>query len=120
MATKQFKVPRQDKPALDFELVFDRMIDGEWVEQTEKFKARSSIPGNLLLAMTAAINASEGIQAQQTINLLHRSITKDDEERFFKVLDDPDTAVPLETLVEIMVWLAGEYSERPTQSASSS
>jgi hypothetical protein len=117
MSTKQFRVPRQDKPPLDFELVFDRLIDGEWVEQTEKFQARASIPGNLMLTMTAATRASEGIQAETMLRLLHRVITKEDEERFFNLLDDSETAVPLDTLGDIVMWLAEQYIDSPTGSA---
>lgn len=114
MAIKQFRVPVQDKAELDFELVFQRMIDGEWVEQTEKFKARATVPGNLLLSMAASMRAGEALQAHEMMRMLRQSITKDDEERFFNLLDDPDTAIPLETLGEILEWLAEYYVGRPT------
>jgi hypothetical protein len=119
MTTKQFRVPREDRPPLDFELVYDRFINDEWVEQTDKFQMRPTVPGNLMLAMTAAANASEAIQASELVRMLHRAIIKDDEERFFELLDDSDTAVPIETLADIIVWLAGEYGGRPTRSAKS-
>jgi hypothetical protein len=111
---KEFRVPRPDKESLDFQLVFDKRIDGEWVEQSEKFKARGNVPGNLLVSLTASMNASEGMQAQELQRLLGQSMEPEYKARFFEVLDDPDTAVPIETLGEILEWLAGEYSGRPT------
>ena len=111
---KEFRVPRADKPALDFQLVFDRKVNGEWVEQTEKFKARGAIPGNMLVSLVAAMSASEGMQAHEIQRVLGNAMDPDYKERFFEVLDDPDTAVPIETLGEIMEWLAGEYGARPT------
>jgi hypothetical protein len=114
MVSKQFRVAPQDRTYLDFELVFQRLINDEWVEQTEKFKARSTVPGNLLLSMTAAINAGQSLQAHEMMRMLHQSISKEDEERFFDLLDDPDTAIPLETLGEILEWLAEQYVGRPT------
>lgn len=114
---KQFRVPRQDKPGLDFELVYDKFIDGEWREQSEKFTARGSVPGNMLVSMTASMNGSAGLQAQELQRMFATVIPDEDKPRFMAILDDPDTAVPIETLGEIIGWLAEEYSSRPTSSA---
>jgi hypothetical protein len=114
---KQFRVPRQDKPVLEFELVYDKQIDGAWQEQTEKFTARGSVPGNLLVSLTASMAADPGVQAHELQRMFATVIIPEDKPRFMGVLDDPDTAVPIETLGEIMSWLAEEYSSRPTSSA---
>jgi hypothetical protein len=44
-------------------------------------------------------------------------ILPEDKPRFMEVLDDPDTAIPIEVLGEILQWLAEEYGSRPTSSA---
>jgi hypothetical protein len=125
---KEFKVPRADKPNLDFALTFDRFIPGEpadeaggtpatedhWEEQTEKFQARGQIPGNLLVSLTASMNSGVGVQAHELQRLLTSALVPTDRERFVKLLDDGDTAVPIEMLGEIAEWLAVEYSNRPT------
>jgi len=87
---------------------------GEWVEVTDKFKARGVVPGNLLVSLTASMAAGEGLQAHELQRLLGQAIQPEFKEQFFKVLDDPDTAVPIETLGEIVEWLAEEYANRPT------
>jgi len=113
---KEFRVPRADHVPLDFQLVFDRKgDDGEWIETTEKFQARGTIPGNLLVSFTASLAASEGVQAHELQRLLGQSMMPDNRERFMEILDDPDTAVPIETLGEICEWLAEEYTKGRTQ-----
>jgi hypothetical protein len=114
---KQFKVPRQEHEGIPFELVYEKIIDGEWKEQSDKFTARGQVPGNLLVSLTAASNGSVGLQAAELQRMLGIAISADDKERFMEVLDDPDTAIPIETLGEIITWLAEEYGGRPTQSA---
>jgi hypothetical protein len=117
---KEFRVPRADKDALDFSLVYDRFVKDEetgeesWVEQTDKFQARGSVPGNLLISLTASMTSGVGVQAHELQRLLYSCMVKEDKERFIELLDDPDTAVPIELLGEITQWLAGEYSNRPT------
>jgi hypothetical protein len=114
--TKQFRVPRQAGEPHDFELVYDKLIDGDWKEQTDKFRARHSVPGNLLVSMAASTEGSAGVQAKELQRLFNQVIVPDDKARFNEVLDDPDTAVPIETLGEIVQWLAETYANRPTQS----
>lgn len=111
---KQFRVPRQDKEPLEFELVFDKMIDGSWQEQTEKFMARATVSGNLLVSLTASMNGGPGLQAQELQRLFRQIILPEDTERFNAVLDDPETAIPIETLGAIVEWLMEEYVDRPT------
>lgn len=111
---KQFKAPRADKPPLDFELVYERLIDDEWQEQTDKFRARGSCPGNLLVSLTAAMSAGPGIQASELQRMFRQMILPEDKERFFNVINDEETAIPIQTLGEIIEWLASEYSGRPT------
>lgn len=40
-------------------------------------------------------------------------------DEFFALLDDPDIAIPVDTLAEIAGWLSEQYTSRPTGSPSS-
>jgi len=122
MPTKQFKSKRDARPPLDFELVYEKKIAGEWVEQTGKFRARPSVPGTTLLRIARAMKKGRGddveaigMAASELIELLEQAILPEDKIEFFAVLDDPDTAIQIETLGEILEWLSEEYAENPTQ-----
>jgi hypothetical protein len=56
-----------------------------------------------------------GIQTGELIKLLDSAIWPEDKKRFNELLDDNDTAIPIDTLADILMWLAEEYAERPTQ-----
>ncbi len=114
MTTKVFRSPRNDKPPLFFELVFDKMVDGDWTEQTEKFKARPMISGHLLMKIAGAMDAGVSIQSAEMISLLHAAIMPEDKAKFMELIDDNDVAIPIDTLGEILAWLAEEYTGRPT------
>jgi hypothetical protein len=116
MPAKQFKAPRDKRPPLEFEITYEKDIDGEFVEQTAKFRARPSIPGALLLQIASAMDAGIGIQSVELIRLFNGAIWPDDRRAFNDMINDEDVAVPIETLGEILEWLAEEYAERPTQS----
>ena len=123
---KEFRVPRADKSALPFKLIYDKFvpsesglvehngIKGDWVETDEQFSARGQIPGNLLISLTASMNSGVGVQAHELQRMLATALVEEDRERFIKTLDDADTAVPIQMLGEITEWLAEEYAGRPT------
>jgi hypothetical protein len=115
--TKQFKAPRNTKAPLDFELTYERLIDGEWEEQTDKFKARGQIAGHLMMRIAGVMDSGVSIQAAEMITLLNSAVLPEYRPAFMKLIDDNDVAIPIETLGEILEWLAEEYTERPTQSA---
>lgn len=119
---KQFKAPRDKRPPIDFELVYEKLVDkdkDEWQEQTAKFRARPTVPGTVLLRIAAAMKKSSdleaiGLQASELLDLLNKAIWPEDTKAFFELLDDPETAVQIDTLAEILEWLAEEYAENPT------
>ena len=115
--TKQFKAQRNVKAPLDFELTYERLIDDEWEEQTDKFKARGQVAGHLLMRIAGAMDEGVSIQATELVHLLSRAILPEYKQQFMKLIDDDDVAIPIETLGEILEWLAEEYAGRPTQSA---
>lgn len=113
---KQFKAVRDKRPPLEFEITYERLIDSEWVEQTEKFRARSTVAGGVMLNLAAAMDAEVGIQSAELVRLLNAAIWPEDKQQFQKFINDPDTAISIETLADILSWLAEEYAERPIQS----
>jgi len=116
MAPKQFRAPRDTRPPLEFEITYSRLIKGEWEEQTDKFRARPMIAGNMMLRMAATMDSPGiGLQSGEMIKLLDGAIWPEDKKRFMALLDDNDTAIPIDTLGEILMWLVEEYAEHPTQ-----
>jgi hypothetical protein len=113
--TKTFKSVRSKRPPLDFELEYEKMIDGDWVEQTDKFKARPMVSGHLLMQIATAMESGVAIQSAEMIKLLNSAITPEDKDRFMTLIDDNDVAIPIETLGEILAWLAEEYTGNPTK-----
>jgi hypothetical protein len=115
--TKTFKAIREKRPPLDFELEYEKLIDDEWQEQTEKFKARSAIPGHLMMQIAGAMESGVSVASAEMVKMLHSAIVPEDKDRFMTLIDDTEIAIPIETLGEILAWLAEEYTGRPTQLA---
>jgi hypothetical protein len=114
---KQFTAPRNTKEPLDFELTYERLIDDEWEQQTDKFKARGQVAGHLMMRIAGAMESGISIQAGEMVTLLSAAILPDYKHQFMRLIDDNDVAIPIETLGEILAWLAEEYTGRPTQLA---
>jgi hypothetical protein len=47
--------------------------------------------------------------------LLNSAIHPESKRHFMSIIEDNDVAVPIETLGDILMWLAEEYSNRPTK-----
>lgn len=104
---------------------FDISIEGE------TFTCRGGISGGLLLKVIGAfssINEAEVDEetGEETVDFksmtkmddlmrdfFNLAIIRSDQERFFEFLDNPDNEIELETLMEVMQWLIGVYSDRP-------
>ncbi len=118
--TKTFKAPRNNRPPLDFEIQYEKLVvnaeDGTsaWEEQTEKFQARPMVAGHLLMKIASAMDAGVAIQSAEMVSLLHSAIMPEFTGKFMELIDDDDVAVPIDTLGEILAWLAEEYTGRPT------
>jgi hypothetical protein len=113
--TKQFRAPRNNHAPLDFELTYERQVDGAWEEQTDKFKARGQVAGHLMMKIAGATEAGVSVQAVEMVRLLSAAILPEYKQQFMELIDDDEVAIPIETLGEILAWLAEEYTGRPTQ-----
>lgn len=84
----------------------------------QTFRCRGRIASGAVLRLGEAVNVEDG-DASVIIgalrNFLKAALLADDYKRFDAMLDDPDLAIPIQTVNEIAGWLAGEYTnERPT------
>lgn len=55
-----------------------------------------------------------------TLRFMRRVIVEADRGRWNNLITDPDRIVPIENVVEVMLWIVGETSDRPTGPRSSS
>lgn len=87
------------------------------------FRCRSQISSGIVMKMGALLGGNEdtmaaNIPVQEMIAVVQEffqhALKPDDRKRFFEMLDDPDTPVPLNTLIQIVQWLAEVYTSRPT------
>lgn len=104
----------------------------------EEFTCRGGISGGLLLKVIgsfSSINDAEVDEETGEESVDFKSMTKmddlmrdffslaiirDDQERFFAFLDNPDNEIELEMLMEVMQWLIGVYSDRPLDTSEDS
>lgn len=89
-------------PAAREPLTFD--IDGE------RFTALASPPGTLLLQIARDVTEK---QVVDILGFLASVMTLSEHERFRAFVDDPAKAIPVQVLVDLVEWLAGEYAGRP-------
>jgi hypothetical protein len=141
MAKKVFRIPKADRPPVDFDLVFQvrkqektnvgtetepvwevRNVDPvEWEEETRTFHARLNLPSGIGLDLAPARTGDEEAAARQVAavrQLLSLAIVEKDE--FFDVLDSERTIVEMPELVEIAGWIVEESTNRPTSGPSPS
>lgn len=83
----------------------------------EEFQCRPSIPGKLILNLAAAsTNQDDPATNAKMIDDFFCAVLKTESyERFEKLTLDPDKAVEMATLMDIVQWLVETYSDRPTQ-----
>lgn len=95
---------KEAKEPIEFELFGDT------------FKAYPKIAGVTLLEFIASGNNSEdgSSTAQGILDYLKASMKKEEYQRFHAVVSDPENEVEIETLSEIVAYLIGEQSSRPT------
>lgn len=89
-----------------------------------EFHCRSQISAGIILKMGEMLGGDQDtledrVSPAEMIKVIKEfyanALKPGDRERFFEVLDDPDTPVPLTTLIEIVKWLASIYTgNRPT------
>lgn len=90
-----------------------------------EFRCRSQISAGIVLKMGELLGGDEDTLGEQSIpvkemiavirEFFRHALQPEDRVRFEAVLEDPNTPVPLQTLVDIATWLAGVYvGNRPT------
>lgn len=77
----------------------------------QDFKAHADIPGVVILDFAAASESGQTVLA--LTDFLSKALLPEDYERFNKVIHDPETIVPIETIGEIVAFLIEEYTGRP-------
>jgi len=87
------------------------------------FQCRSQISAGVVMKMGSLLggdeDAVENLKVNEMIDVIkeffNHALKPDYRKPFFNMLDDPDTPVPLQTLIEIVQWLAEMYTgNRPT------
>lgn len=111
---------------------FDISIEGE------TFTCRGGISGGLLLKVIGAFSTISDAEVDEETgeesvdfksmtkmddlmrDFFSLAIIRSDQDRFFEFLDNPDNEIELETLMEVMQWLIGVYSDRPLATSEDS
>lgn len=85
----------------------------------EEFECRKSIQGKTLLKFAANSDSEKTAESTGAIfGFFEEALAPESNERFQKLLDDPNKIVSIETLSEIIGWILEQYSNRPTQVSS--
>ena len=110
MAFKEFDIPQQTEP-VSFKLA------------GEMYMCRAQIAAGIMLRF-GKLMAEQGETSEDSSGLkmvsavmgfFRAALMPADYERFMQVIDDPDIAIPLGTLVDIAGWLGEVYAgDRPT------
>jgi hypothetical protein len=88
-----------------------------------EFRCRPQISSGIILKMGELLGGDqdtlENVSVPEMIKVIkdffQHAIKPEDREKFFTMLDDPDTPVPITTLIDIVKWLASMYTgNRPT------
>lgn len=84
----------------------------------EEFTALPKIPGAYLLDFMAEAGDDGTAAAGAILPFIEKALGEDEWARFEKVINDPDIAVEIETLVEIVGYLVESYADsRPSEAS---
>lgn len=89
------------------------------VEVVEKFHAKGTCPGDILLSVAASMTREGGWQAAAIKDLFDYAVVDEDRERWVAFLRHPD-APDISELGDIADWLLEQYGDRPTTQSSES
>lgn len=85
----------------------------------EDFTCYPSMQGKTLLNFAANSDSDSAADSTNAIlSFFSSALDKESNERFQKLIEDPDKIVSVETLGEIIGWILEQYSSRPTQVSS--
>lgn len=115
MGFKRYRVPRHTSTE-ERGFILDGWDTAENREFSETFRCRPKLAAGALLKFGAASNDENGMHTLSAItDLLKTALYPDDYKRFMAIINDPDLAVELSLLSEIIGDLASGYSgDRPT------
>lgn len=83
-----------------------------------EFKCLPEPPAGVLTDLIAAAHGATAQSVPAVVRFIAGCLPDADAEQFVLTIHDKDTIVPLETLAEIVQWLAEEYTGRPTTPSS--
>lgn len=85
-----------------------------------EFKCLPEPPAGVLTDLIAAASGATAQSVPAAVEFIAGCLPDADAESFLLTIHDKDTIVPLETLAQIVEWLAEEYTGRPTTPSSAS
>jgi hypothetical protein len=87
----------------------------------EEFSCIPKIQGKVLLNMVSNSNSDDPAASASVITEFFSAVLKEESlERFNLLVEDKERIVSVETLGEIVGWLAEQYTNRPTEGSSAS
>lgn len=87
----------------------------------ETFSCRPALQGKFLLELVKQSAGDDvGSSANAVTSFFAEVLLPESYERFQALTVDPDRIVSVETLSEIVGWLVGEYTDRPTEPRANS
>lgn len=87
-------------------------------EQT--YKCYAEVQGAVILDFVAAADEGGSAAAARIIPFFDHALPPEELVRFREQLKSPDEIIEMETLSEVVGYLIGEYTSRPTQASGSS
>lgn len=84
------------------------------------FECLPEAPGVALLALYATVDAAIHTKAAAVIEFMRGVLIEEDVPKFDMMVASKSVVIPMETLLEIMNWLAEVYTDRPTLPPSGS
>lgn len=82
----------------------------------ETFDCRPALQGQFLLELVGRSSGDDASSSANAVTSFFAEVLLPESyERFQELTMDPDRIVSVETLSEIVGWLVGEYTDRPTE-----
>lgn len=109
MTHRSFDVARVDRDPVTFDLA------------GQSFTCRPTLAAGALLNLGAATDDRIGARSSRAlIGFMTSALIEEDVPRFLALIEDPDVAIPIDTLGEVVEWLAEELVGFPTLPPSGS
>ena len=114
MSFKRYTVTRPDANEEPKGFILDGWDAKSGREFSETFRCRPRLAAGALLNFGTS-GGENGLHTLGAItSLLHTAMYPEDYARFMKIIEDPDLAVEINLLSDIISDLAAEYTDRPT------